>query len=470
MVFSSALFLVYFFPIFLIIYFITKKEYKNIVAVIASLLFYAFGGKLFTFLLLVTILLDYVLVKRMNTSKGEEKTFLLIVSLVLNVGLLLYFKYTNFFIDVFYSISGKENTWLEVALPIGISFFTFQKISYTLDVYRGTDKPLNNLVDYTLFVLLFPQLIAGPIVRYNEIASELENREKNDTIDYKIIGLFRFSVGLAKKVLIANVLGESAEHYFSLDASTLSTAQAWFGVLLYSFQIYFDFSGYSDMAIGIGKMLGFNFPENFNFPYVAKNITDFWRRWHMTLSRWMRDYLFIPLGGNKVPNGRLYFNLIFVFLISGLWHGASWNFILWGGFHGFFLILDRLFLKNVLSKIGVAPSVVFTFLIVMLGWVLFKTEDLPQAISYYKSMFLMGNGTAIITTSGQVIFILVVAFLSSFWALVPSFKLWLDKKITMEVLEEQHLPFVAISTFVLISLSLVYVAASGFNPFIYFRF
>lgn len=440
------------------------------VAVLASTVFYAFGGKLFTILLLVTILIDFLLVSRLSSAKGEEKTFLLILSLALNIGLLIYFKYTNFFVDTFYELSGKENTWLEIALPIGISFFTFQKISYTLDVYRGTNKPLQSLLDYSLYVLLFPQLIAGPIVRYNEIASEIEDRSENDTIDYKLLGLFRFGVGLAKKVLIANVLGETAEQFFVVDAGSLSALQAWFGVLLYAFQIYFDFSGYSDMAIGIGKILGFNFPENFNFPYVASSITDFWRRWHLTLSRWMRDYLYIPLGGNKVSNGKLYFNLVLVFVVSGLWHGASWNFLLWGVFHGSFLILDRLFLRGLLSKLGKYPSVLLTFVVVVLGWVLFKTDDLSHATTYYTSMFFQGNSTALIDVPSQTIFVLVIAVISSFFALIPSFEKRLNDKLNVKILNANYVPLLAISTFFLITISLVYVSASGFNPFIYFRF
>jgi len=477
MVFSSALFLVYFFPIFLILYFLSKKEYKNIVALVASLVFYAFGGHLFTFLLIGSVIMDFLVVRRMHTSKGDERKFLLVLSLFLNLGFLAYFKYSNFFIETVQLLAGSDGSFIKVALPIGISFFTFQKISYTLDVYREKEKPLDSLVDYTLFVMLFPQLIAGPIVRYSEIGHELKDRSKNDTIDYKILGLFRFAVGLAKKVLIANVLGAAAEEYFLdnpatdiYEPSNLALWQAWFGVLLYAFQIYFDFSGYSDMAIGIGKMLGFNFPENFNFPYIARNITEFWKRWHMTLTRWMRDYLYIPLGGNQVPHLRLYINLSVVFLLSGLWHGASWNFIIWGCFHGLFLILDRLFLKSLLSKIGRYPSVIFTFTITLIGWVIFKVENLGDLGSYLSVMFTGGNGVSRVTVDSQVLFILFIAFLTSFTPLFSKAESWIEEKIALKVIEEKYLIPVSLLTFVLISLSLVYISASGFNPFIYFRF
>ena len=257
----------------------------------------------------------------------------------------MYYKYFNFFIDNLNDVLGEGNTY-EVAtiiLPIGISFFTFQKISYSVDIYRKTAPPLKSLRDYALYIMLFPQLIAGPIVRYNEIADQLNNRKFRDYND-RIYGIYRFAIALAKKVIIANVLGEKADLIFSSEASDLNASIAWLGIICYTFQIYFDFSGYSDMVIGLGRLMGFKFPENFNSPYIAQSISEFWKRWHMTLSNWMRDYLYIPLGGNRVNSkSRLYINLWVVFLISGFWHGASWNFIVLGAYHGLFLIFDRLF-------------------------------------------------------------------------------------------------------------------------------
>lgn len=469
MVFSSIYFLVYFFPIFLGVYFLAKKEYKNMVALLGSLAFYVVGGKLFTVILLASLVIDYYLVKRITATKGEERLFMFWLSIGLNVLMLAYFKYANFFVETVIALVG-QGEWVRIALPIGISFFTFQKMSYTIDVHRGTHKELKNFSDYALYIILFPQLIAGPIVRYNEIAAELEDRDHNDTIDYKLIGLFRFTVGLAKKVLIANVLGEAAGQYFLADPSSLSFHQAWLGALLYAFQIYFDFSGYSDMAIGIGKMLGFNFPENFNFPYIAQNITEFWKRWHMTLTRWMRDYLYIPLGGNRVPTGQMYLNLSIVFLISGLWHGASWNFVIWGAFHGGFLILDRLFLAKFTDRIGQAPSIVLTFLITLVGWVIFKVENLSEMGSYFGAMVGAGEATAIIEPSLQVWVVLPVAVVWSFGVVYEPLARSVSGLVALQRVTTKQSILIGVSTFLLLSVSLVYVSGSGFNPFIYFRF
>lgn len=471
MIFSSTLFLVYFFPIFLVIYLLVKKEYKNGIALIASILFYAWGGKLFTLLLAGTVIADYYIVQRITESKGEEKKFMFWLSIALNVGMLGYFKYANFFMDTIADVTGTPlSGWTKIALPIGISFFTFQKMSYTIDVYRGTHKPLQSIGDYALYIILFPQLIAGPIVRYNEIADELVDREKNDTIDNKIVGLFRFAVGLGKKVLIANVLGEAAGNIFAQDPSTLSFFHAWVGALLYAFQIYFDFSGYSDMAIGIGRILGFHFPENFNFPYIARNITEFWQRWHITLGRWMRDYLYIPLGGNRGSVSKMYVNLCVVFLLSGLWHGASWNFVLWGAFHGLFLILDRLFLIKLTKQWGDIPSIILTFIITLVGWVIFKVENFGDMATYLSSMLGLGDGTAYLVVETKTWFILIVAILFSFGPLVGFVKEWFAKFELVEVLSEKQSIVLGLSTFILITLSIAYVAASDFNPFIYFRF
>lgn len=469
MVFSSIYFLVYFFPVFLGVYFLAKKEYKNMVALLGSLAFYVVGGRLFTIILLGSIVLDYYIVKRITVTKGEERRFMFWLSIGLNVVMLAYFKYANFFVENLIALVG-QGEWVRIALPIGISFFTFQKMSYTIDVHKGTHKELKNLSDYALYIILFPQLIAGPIVRYNEIADELEDREKNDTIDYKLIGLFRFTVGLAKKVLIANVLGEAAAQYFSADPSSLSFYQAWLGALLYAFQIYFDFSGYSDMAIGIGKMLGFNFPENFNFPYIARNITEFWKRWHMTLTRWMRDYLYIPLGGNRVSNGQMYLNLSIVFLVSGLWHGASWNFVIWGAFHGMFLIFDRLFLLKFTDKIGQLPSIALTFLITLVGWVIFKIENMADMGNYFAAMFGAGEATAIIEPSLQAWLILFIAFVWSFAVLYQPLNTYVAGLVTLRSVSAHQSTLIGVFTFLLMSISLVYVSGSGFNPFIYFRF
>jgi alginate O-acetyltransferase complex protein AlgI len=280
----------------------------------------------------------------MYAVEGKRRKFFLTLSLIFNLGLLIYFKYANFFVEnldsILNSFGLKSVVWTKIALPIGISFFTFQKITYTVDVFRKVHAPLKKVWDYAFYILMFPHLIAGPIVRFNLIADQIEDREYNETTDNRLTGFFRFTVGLAKKVLIANVLGEQVDKIFALSGGDLTSSLAWIGIVAYTFQIYYDFSGYSDMAIGLARMIGFDFPENFNNPYISQSITEFWRRWHMTLGRFMKDYLYIPLGGNKVSTVRLYFNLWVVFLLSGLWHGAAWNFVLWGAYQGIFLVAD----------------------------------------------------------------------------------------------------------------------------------
>ncbi|MCD4735918.1 MAG: MBOAT family protein, partial [Bacteroidales bacterium] len=338
------------------------KSLKNYFVLAASLIFYAWGAPGFIYIVLASIVIDFYVVAYMAKSEGRKKNLLLTLSVLINGGLLLYFKYANFFIDninaVVSGLGYNEIVWIKIALPIGISFFTFQKLTYTVDVYRKVYHPLKKVTDYALYILMFPQLIAGPIVRFNEIAGQIEDRSRNENLNNRITGFFRFTIGLAKKVLIANVMGEHVDAVFELSPEQLTTLTTWIGILAYAFQIYFDFSGYSDMAIGLGRMMGFDFPENFRNPYISQSITEFWRRWHITLGKWMRDYLYIPLGGNRGSGMRTYFNLWVVFLISGLWHGAAWNFVLWGVFHGFFLVMERLFLLKFYVRAGKFVSTV----------------------------------------------------------------------------------------------------------------
>jgi alginate O-acetyltransferase complex protein AlgI len=473
MVFSSALFLVIFLPVFLIVYYLLPRLFKNPWVLLASIIFYAWGAPDFIFIVLGAIVIDFYLVKHIPGSQRKKKRWLTGVSVFLNIGLLAYFKYANFFVEnlnsVLEQIGMQPAGWTAVALPIGISFFTFQKITYTVDVYRGVHQPLARVTDYAMYILMFPQLIAGPIVRYNEVADQLVDRRANETAENRLAGFFRFVIGLSKKVLIANVLGAEADKVFALDAADMTTGTAWIGVIAYAFQIYFDFSGYSDMAIGLGRMIGFRFPENFNNPYISQSITEFWRRWHMTLGRFMRDYLYIPLGGNKVRPFRLYVNLWLVFLISGLWHGAAWNFVIWGAFHGLFLILDRLFLLKILEKIGRIPAMIFTFFITLIGWVFFRADTLSHAGNYLKAMFsFTGEGQQVFVDQKFVI-ILVLAVVFSFLAAIIGVEKWQERILN-------PLPYgwglKARSGFAVIFfiLCLAAVVSSGFNPFIYFRF
>ena len=471
MVFSSIEFLFYFLPAVLILYYLMPRKAKNALLLVASLLFYAWGAPTFIPIFIISMLCNFFITRKMHATTAQQpRKAWLIVSLVLNIGLLAYFKYMNFFMDNvngLLQLAGHAAVqFTRVALPIGISFFTFQSISYTIDVYRSVSEPLKKWYDYMLYIALFPQLIAGPIIRYNTIAEQLVSRDI--TAEDRLEGIYRFAIGLGKKVLIANSLALVADEVFAMDYGTLGTGTAWLGIVAYTFQIYFDFSGYSDMAIGIGRMLGFRFSENFNTPYVSQSITEFWRRWHITLGAFMKDYLYIPLGGNRVSRARMYFNLGVVFLISGLWHGASWNFVLWGVFHGAFLIMDRIFLLDLLKKAGRIPATIFTFLAVVLGWVIFRAADLSAAGRYYQALFAFRGGEGI-TLTPQFLTCLVAASLFSFLPMLKPFE-----RLQHLVFDEHHTrTFTTI--FFLIALSLLFLsvgslAVSDFNPFIYFRF
>lgn len=474
MVFSSNIFLFVFLPLFLWAYQITPTKFKNLLILLFSVFFYAWGAPTFIFTLLLSMILNYFVVRKMaDTNNTNRRLLLLWASILLNVGLLLYFKYANFFVenwnDAFRSVDINTNGWTKIVLPIGISFFTFQSLSYTMDVYRKVNAPLSKLTDYLLYILMFPQMIAGPIVRFSTIADEIKDRTANETYENKLAGLMRFFIGLAKKVIIANTMAAVADQAFAINADDLNSATAWVGIIAYTFQIYYDFSGYSDMAIGLGKIMGFTFPENFNNPYISKNITEFWRRWHMTLGTWMRDYLYIPLGGNRVSSPfRLYFNLWIVFLISGLWHGASWNFIAWGAFHGLFLVFDRLFLIKLTKRLGFI-NIPITFFISIIGWVIFRAETLSDAALYLSKMFSFTSESITIIIKNEFWLILPFAFIFSFSTLWPICETYLQRLYAFNYSAKRKM--LILSFFVLIFwFSLSFVASSGFNPFIYFRF
>jgi alginate O-acetyltransferase complex protein AlgI len=474
MVFSSALFLVFFFPILLVTYYLTPNRFKNIVLLIFSIFFYAWGAPKFIFVLLGTTFVDFHVVKYMDsiTDRKKRRLFLLI-PLLINVGLLFYFKYANFFIDnvneMVESMGGKPMPLLNVIMPIGISFYTFETLTYVVDVYRKVHKPLNHFWNYQLYIILFPKLIAGPIIRYHEISDQITERFQTETIDEKLTGFLRFCLGLGKKVLIANAMGEYADTMFSMPLDTLSSGTAWLGALAYTFQIYFDFSGYSDMAIGIGLMLGFRFPENFNNPYTSQSITEFWRRWHMTLGSWMRNYLYIPLGGNRVSKTRLYFNLWLVFLLSGLWHGAAWTFIAWGAYHGLFLILDRLFLEKILQKGGKLIAIPFTFLITIFGWVLFRSENINQTLTIWKQMFSFDFSISYQFLEIRLIVVLAIAIFFSFFTSTNATQSIQNYVYGTKKSMYAHGGFILLA-FVLFFISLGNILTSDYNPFIYFRF
>lgn len=473
MVFSSVLFLYVFLPIFLLLYHVVGVRLQNYTILSFSILFYAWGAPEFIFLVLGSLIANFYIVRQIYFREQFRKV-LLIISVCINVGLLAYFKYANFFVEninnAFSQLGLQTITWTKVILPIGISFFTFQSLTYTIDIYRGLHKPLDKLSDFLLYILMFPQLIAGPIIRFNSIADEIIARKNNDTLDYKLQGAFRFIIGLSKKVLIANVLGEQVDAIYKLPYEQVDTTLAWVAIIAYSFQIYFDFSGYSDMAIGLGKIMGFNFPENFNNPYISKSITEFWRRWHITLGAFMRDYLYIPLGGNRVKTKtRLYVNLGTVFLLSGLWHGSSWNFVLWGAWHGLFLILDRLFLEQLLNRLGKYLSVFITYIIVITGWLFFRIEEFDRAIVYLHKMYSFSFFETLYHFSVEFKVTLIVAFLFGFWCIFSR-----GQKVQDYLFGHNFsLKAYSISTIMYVGLLFIcsaYITASGFNPFIYFRF
>jgi alginate O-acetyltransferase complex protein AlgI len=475
MLFSSLIFIFGFLPAFLVLYYLTPKKYRNYTALAASYFFYAWGAPIFVFVLLSASLFDYYLSKKIaadRTSRKQKKQ-LLAFSLAANIGLLAYFKYANFFVGEFNDLLGVLGLsgfhWTHIALPLGISFFTFQKITYLVDVYRETTQPAKNFFHYALYVALFPQLIAGPIVRYHDISDQI--RQRVHSVELFFEGLFRFSIGLGKKVLIANSVGEIADQVFALHSNELTAGFAWLGILAYAFQIYFDFSGYSDMAIGLGKMMGFTFLENFRRPYIAVHFTDFWRRWHISLSNFMKEYLYIPLGGNRVPKRRMYFNLWTVFLLSGLWHGASWNFVVWGAYHGLFLVFDKMFWIRISKKLPTYLNIGLTFFWVTIGWVFFRSETLGEAVVFLKHMFAFGIGQIEHTVlfanlaSNRAVFMLFAAALISFF---PVREAWAARSR-----QSGSVGYVALKCMIILLLfvlSSISLANASFNPFIYFRF
>ncbi len=470
MVFSGITFLIYFLPVFLLIYHLAPHRLKNAVILTASVIFYSWGGPRFVFVILGTTFLDFWLVNAMHNQKSDSaKRKFLVLSLCLNLGLLFYFKYCNFFIDNINALFGSDIKWLRVALPIGISFYTFESLTYVIDVYRGVHKPLRNSWHYQTYILLFPKLIAGPIVRYHDIADQITDRTKNYTTEIKLSGFLIFCLGLAKKAVLANTLGMQADAVYNLPVTEMDTYTAWVGAIAYTFQIYFDFSGYSDMAIGLGKMMGFRLPENFRNPYTSASITEFWRRWHITLGVWMKNYLYIPLGGNQVSNTKLYRNLLIVFLFSGLWHGASWNFVLWGAYHGLFLVLERLFLLRIYKKAGKWISIPLTFVVIVTGWVLFRNEDISYAVAAIARMYSFEFFDAAFVVNNDFVFMAMLAAVVSFFVLLPGGQKFQDKLYGEEfVLRRQWLA--AGLSVVLFYLALSFITALDFNPFIYFRF
>ena len=476
MVFSSVLFLFRFLPIFMILYFATylcpaARRMRNVILFLGSLFFYAWGEPVYVVLLLFSTLSDYVhgrLIDRFRKRKIAK--VLLVSSIIINLGVLGFFKYADFVIGAVNQLAGTQIPLLELPLPIGISFYTFQTMSYTIDVYRGKAKVQKNLLDFGVFVTMFPQLIAGPIVRYTDVQDDL--RDHHGSIEDVSYGCKRFCVGLAKKVLLANNLGLLWEETAALGAENLSMLMAWVGILAFAFQIYFDFSGYSDMAIGLGAMMGFRFPENFNYPYISESVTEFWRRWHMSLGQWFRDYVYIPLGGNRKGTARQVLNILIVWILTGIWHGAGWNFLLWGLWFAFFLILEKVFLGELLSYFPKIFGFLYMVCVVLCGWVIFAIEDVGSIMVYFKAMFGFGgvcayNGQALYLVKEYGILLLVAAVAATPVGKMISEMLGDSGKsgaIAARRLFEKIIPAL------LLLASIAYIVDASYNPFLYFRF
>lgn len=466
MLFSSIPFLYYFLPLVIFLYFVLPKQLKNVVLVAASLFFYAWGEKELVILFAGTILLGYVLGLLIGKYKGRwQSKLFLIISLCSMLGFLVYFKYTDFFISNFNALFGVSIPLLKIALPIGISFYTFQILSYTVDVYRGDTKAQKNPISLALYISMFPQLIAGPIVRYTDIEGQLGYRKID--VDQIAQGIRRFIIGLAKKILIANILGELCDIYRASNEQ--SFLFVWMYAISFALHIYFDFSGYSDMAIGLGKIFGFKFMENFNYPYISASITEFWRRWHISLGSWFRDYVYIPLGGNRCSFVRHLFNIFVVWMLTGFWHGAAWNFILWGILYAILLMLEKFVLLKLLKKTKVI-SHVYVMLFVILGFVLFNAADLGQAVTDVKCMFGLG-GLPLVST--ETLYYLRSYALPLILAIIGSTPLVKNIVVKISSTKTGGKIINVLEPVVLAVLLIVmtgYLVDGSFNPFLYFRF
>lgn len=463
MVFSSLLFLYCFLPLTFILYFSSPAKGQNIILLFVSLIFYAWGEPIYIGLIIFSALADFtygLLIAKFQKSKPNTAKLVLILSLVTNIAVLAFFKYADFLILNINIVFGTELAFLELPLPIGISFYTFQTMSYIIDVYRGKVKAQRNFISFAMYVTLFPQLIAGPIVRYEWIEKEIEKRH----VSFEMFseGVKLFIIGLGKKVLIANQIGLLWEEIQNMPTDELTIAAAWLGVIAFSFQIYFDFSGYSDMAKGLGKMFGFHFPQNFNYPYVSRSISEFWRRWHITLGSWFREYVYIPLGGNRKGNTRTYINLLIVWMLTGFWHGASWNFIIWGLYFGVLILLEKAFLQKTLLKLPTILQHLYFVFFILIGWVLFLFDDLPLGLQYLSAMFgiagqTVANQTFLYVLSSNLVLLLI--------ALIGSLP---QSRMIRRIVA---LPFFEPIFYLLVFIfSSAYLVGATYNPFLYFRF
>lgn len=463
MVFSSITFLYFFLPAVLLIYYISPGKIKNVVLLLSGLFFYAWGEPIYVILMIFSSFVDYMAglaIDRFD-SQPKKRTIALLISLIVNLGMLGIFKYSGFIAGIF----GIELKALP--LPIGISFYTFQSMSYTIDMYMRKIKVQKSFLNFAAYVSLFPQIVAGPIVRYEDVQNEIDSRKVNISKLGEGVGIF--ARGLGKKVLLANNIGLLWTEIKAMDYSEISVATAWLGILAFTFQIYYDFSGYSDMAVGLGKMLGFNFPENFNHPYISKSVSEFWRRWHITLGSWFKSYVYIPLGGNRNGKLKTLRNTLIVWGLTGLWHGASWNFVLWGLYFGVLIILEKLFLGKILEKLPSFVSIAYTFFIAVVGWVLFDTADLLSAFSYYGAMFgktgtIIDNTAVFQLKSYAVVFIFCI--IGSGELMKKLYEKMRKSEFGSKFLENA-MPVLQLA---LMLVCTAFLVDASYNPFLYFRF
>lgn len=473
MVFSSLLFLFRFLPAVLLVYYIVPRSLRNFVLLLFSLVFYAWGEPVYIFLMLVSILISYaggILIEWfLRKQKRKSARAVLIASCIAGLSLLAFFKYADFAVETVNSLTGAGLAVLQVALPVGISFYTFQILSYNIDVYRGEAAVQRNLISFGAYVTMFPQLIAGPIVQYKTIDEQL--RTRRETAGQFAEGIHRFMIGLGKKVLIANNAGALWESIQAFEYAEVPVMTAWIGLAAYTFQIYFDFSAYSDMAIGLGHMFGFCFLENFNYPYLSKSITEFWRRWHISLGTWFREYVYIPLGGNRGSRWQHIRNILIVWLLTGIWHGASWNFLIWGIYYGVLLLAEKFLFGKYLKKLPVVLQHIYCMFFVMLGWHLFVFDDMGQGMGFLKSLFglygqgFLNRGTVYLLYNNAVLLILCILGSTR----LPQN---LGKRISAELAEKEILLTVVQNVFYIgiFLLSVAWLVDATYNPFLYFRF
>ena len=468
MVFSSLEFMFLYFPVVLLLYFVTPLKWRNVTLFVTSLIFYGWGEPMYVFLMLATITVDYFLgwvVGKYRESNRKRARAYMVAAIVINLAILGFFKYANLVVDTITALTGVTLTHIDVPLPVGISFYTFQALSYVIDVYRMDANAQRNYTAFGTYVTLFPQLIAGPIVRYQDVDDQL--RSRTHSMELFASGVRTLAAGMGKKVLLANAAGEIWTRISEAPETTV--AAAWLGIIMYTFQIYFDFSGYSDMAIGLGKMMGFSFRENFYYPYMANSVTDFWRRWHISLSTWFREYVYIPLGGNRKGRGRQIFNLLAVWFLTGLWHGASWNFVAWGLYYFVLLMLEKTFLLKLLDKLPKLVAHVYTLLTVVFGWLLFVFTDFAAGMRYLATMFGGGNATGFINAGGvfdwtsSLILLAILIIASTPYPKKLLYKLW-------EKYDAPVRTVTAVLCLAVFFIALAYLVNSSYNPFLYYRF